>query len=255
MEINCNGGCGGCDCVECPDCPDDGTGTPDLPENLCDSLANILEDQHFYTFSQIGITGKSWKNFYLGSGAINEFDTDFDNTFHGLGTTVDVPTQEEFSNGSFLIRILDSSDSDAIEITEWQYDMSLCPAGGFLRDYTEVYCFGYNYENNAIDNGEETTFLQWQLCPESADDVDILNFCWFGEEYGNFIQLRNECSSKVVQRVFGDIDHNPLWAGQDKDCGCYPRHYDLALSEPVDCINQYQFDECLFTSTDTTPLP
>ena len=53
-----------------------------------------------------------------------------------------------------------------------------------------------------------------------------------------------------MKRVYGDTDHNPLYEGQKEDCGCYPRHYDLALAEPEECINKYQFDECLFTPTD-----
>jgi len=122
--------------------------------------------------------------------------------------------------------------------------------GGQLVD-----AFGKCLSYSGLDNFEGTsTRIQWLECmtvaEAEADPVTFAQQLWFGEiafTSTSKLFLRNACTDLVIGRVDGPPSHNPLYSTQPNECGCkYQNHYDVDLRAINLCVNEYQFNECLF---------
>ena len=99
------------DCDEDVDDIDDDLGDIDEPLDNCTSATNTLENGKSYTFMQYGVNSRGRiKDYWMASSAVNEEDSDYDDTFHG--TVASFPgTTDEFSQGAFVIRRIDGDQT------------------------------------------------------------------------------------------------------------------------------------------------
>jgi len=194
----------------------------------------------------------------MASSALNNNDDDYINLFHGWSTNFP-DTIDNFTHGAFAIRQLEN-DSNALNQAVWRCDDTqalLAGRNGCQLIDLQDKCFGWapadgeTTANNEDDDSNPIVNLQWVDCliydPNDFDDELFQKQLWFAEPWSantSKVVLRQVCSTDVVIKTPGPSSHNALYPNQAKK-GCrYPKHFDLRLVDPSECLNDYQFNDC-----------
>jgi hypothetical protein len=117
IEITCQ-----CDCtpgeppIGCPDCPE-----PPGATDPCEAAENMLVEGTEYMFSQIGITRKGWREFFLASSSMNIGNAEYSDTYHGLETGSFPTDPEDFTRGAFMLMHI-RGDTVAQKASNWIFD-------------------------------------------------------------------------------------------------------------------------------------